>query len=263
MATFGVAEGIAVASVIATAAGTGISMYAQQEQAKAAESAANYNYAIERQNAAVSAAMAERNAQMAQQQAQAQYQVGVNNAAALDAQALAIENQSREQARRLREENDRTKALQKARYAKSGVTSEGSPLAVMAETAGLLELGVQDGTFAADLEARNYRRAAEGERYQAEFSKLDEHLARYNEAAAKTGYAIDLNAAGVNRMARQNDAASMWTSSYGTLLTGLKGIGQDSIGLSDRYQTKKLASMTTPGGPYNPLAPVRKAKAVY
>jgi hypothetical protein len=116
---------------------------------------------------------------------------------------------------------------QRARYAKSGVTSSGSPLAVMAETAGLLELGVADELYKADLERGAFFRKGEAERFQAGFSLLDKASAEYEMAAAafqgkaaEQGYALAMNNARGERAASYNQASALRISSYGSLLEG-------------------------------------------
>lgn len=59
-------------------------------------------------------------------------------------EALNAELESRENIRRRRVEARRFLAMQRARFAKSGVAEEGTPLEVMAETTGRLELEVLD-----------------------------------------------------------------------------------------------------------------------
>lgn len=59
-------------------------------------------------------------------------------------EALRVDMETREQMRRTREENKKLLARQRAKYAASGVTTEGTPLEVMGETAGILELGLLD-----------------------------------------------------------------------------------------------------------------------
>jgi hypothetical protein len=66
------------------------------------------------------------------------------NARVAQNEAQRTEMEARERARRMREENERALGAQRGAYAKSGVTSAGSPLMVMAETAGLGELAVAD-----------------------------------------------------------------------------------------------------------------------
>lgn len=256
---------IAVAGLVASAVGTGISYYGQQQQAQNAQSVANYNAQIAAQNSAVNRQIAAQQAVLAQQQiarnqqltqAQADAQrrnatVLQNNATALEQQGRAAEAQGREQARRMREDNIKKLATQRARYAKSGVTSEGSPLAVMAESAGLLELGVQDLHFQSDLEGRAYDTRAAGERYQADnerfgadftlaadTSAFDASVARYEAAATEAGLRIQSQRDKFDYMAGSATAAGYKAASFGTLVSGA-GSALD-IGANAYGKTRKL-----------------------
>lgn len=265
MADFGVLEVAAIAAVVTSAAGAGMSYYSQQQQASNADAIAQYNYQIQQQNA-------QRNAQIAAQQAAWQQQAFANNqavasrnaaqamavasanqaaanqnAAILADQGRAVESQAREQARRTRDENEKVLAMQRGRYAKSGVVNEGTPLAVMAETAGLLELGVQDAAYEADMTGRAYDRKAELARFEGRQalyegqlagvdaketinqSIFDAGVAKYEAAAQQAGFAIQLNQARVDRMVGQNTAQGYRNASYGTLLSGAGKIA-DSAG---------------------------------
>lgn len=91
--------------------------------------------------------------------------VAQRNAAAQDQEANLVEAQSRERARRQREQNDKVMAAIRAKQGKSNVTFEGSPLQVMAETAGLMELGVADAFYEAGLQSQALRTKADAGRY--------------------------------------------------------------------------------------------------
>jgi DNA primase len=225
---------LAATSVAASIGSAGLSFYGQQQQAAAAQRMADYNYRVAQQQAQMQAQAAQyqaelsyRQSQMAAGAAQSQYQAQLNNAAQYDQQALRVEQEARERARRMREENERMLGAQRARYGKAGVTSAGSPLTVMAETAGLLELGVADELYKADMERSAFYRKGEAERYQAGFSLLDKAAAEYEMAAsrfqgnaARQGYALAMNTARGERMAGQNTASALRTGSYGSLLQG-------------------------------------------
>lgn len=111
---------LAVASLATAAVGTGVAVYGQMQQAKTAKKVGEYTAQTAEANAKATAEAAEYNAQLA------------------EVQALQTEMDSRENIRRKRLENSRYQKSQRARFAKAGVTEEGSPLEVMAETAKLL-----------------------------------------------------------------------------------------------------------------------------
>jgi hypothetical protein len=119
------AAGTAVTALGATLVGTGVQMYGQRQQAKTAER------------------VAERNAKIQENQ------------------ALQTEMDARENARRQRADSKAKLKTQRSRYAKAGVIMEGSPLEVMAETAGLLELDALEIGRQAKGEATRLRAGAE------------------------------------------------------------------------------------------------------
>jgi hypothetical protein len=124
-ASAAMATGMAVTGLAASAVGTGVQMYGQRQQAKTAER------------------VAERNAKIQ------------------EGDALQTEMDARENARRLREDSKSKLKTQRSRYAKAGVINEGSPLEVMAETAGLLELDALEIGNQAKAKATRLRAGAE------------------------------------------------------------------------------------------------------
>lgn len=236
MADFGVTEYIAISAAVISAAtaaaGTGLEMYSQQQQADNATAMANYNYQLQQRNAEISSKIAAQQSQWQQQALANNAITQQNNATALEQQGRAAEAQARAEADRKRMENERLLASQRARYGKAGVVNEGTPLAVMAETAGLLELGVQDAHYQADMTGRAYDRQAELARLDAKNSLFDEGVAKYQGAAQQAGIAIDLSKAEVDRVAGLNTAQGYRTASYGTLISGA---GNTVSGLSDNY----------------------------
>jgi hypothetical protein len=221
-------------ALFASLASAGMSFYGQQQQAAAAQRMANYNFAVAQQQAQLQSKVAQyqselsyRQAEMSSRAAQMQQQAQLSNAAQFDQQAQRVEGEARERARRMRTENERLLGSQRARYGKSGVATAGSPLMVMAETAGLMELGVADELYKADLERTAFFRKGEMERFQSGFSVLDQAAAQYEMAAArfqgqaaKQGYALAINSARGERMAGYNTANALRVGSYGSLLEG-------------------------------------------
>lgn len=116
------------AILLLAAAGTAVTVYGQRQQAKTAK------------------AMGEYNAKLAENQ------------------ALQAEMDATETLRRRRTTNDRILATQASRYAKAGVVEEGTPLAVLAETAGILEMENLDMSRQAGQKASYLRQEAMGSR---------------------------------------------------------------------------------------------------
>ncbi len=206
----------AITAAVATAASAGLAYYGQQQQAAAASRMASYNFAVQKQQM-------EMQAGMARMQADQQYAAGMQNASAMENQALRVEQEARERARRMREENERMLGKQRAAYGAAGVTSEGSPLTIMADSAGLLELAVSDELYRADMERTSFYRKAEVERWQAGFSLIDQAAADYNFASSRFRATPIL-------MEGKNTAQALRVNSYGTLLSGAANTA--SIGMN-------------------------------
>ena len=105
---FVTAAGLAYASLATTAVGTGVAVYGQMQQAKAAEETAEFN------------------AKIATNEANLKEQRGLENI------------------RRQRDQNRRYLSRQRALIAGRGISMEGTALSIMGESASKLELGIQD-----------------------------------------------------------------------------------------------------------------------
>jgi hypothetical protein len=116
----------------------------------------------------------------------------------------------------MRTENERLAGAQRARFGKAGVVMEGTPLAVMAESAGLMELAVSDELYKANNERSAFYRKAEVEKWQAGYSLMDKAAADYN-AATSTFRAQPI------LMEGQNTATALRVNSYGSLISGVSG----------------------------------------
>lgn len=133
---------LALASLATAAVGTGVAVYGQVQAGKTAKAVGKYNSALDEQNAQEVARSAEYNAKLQ------------------EVEAVQVEMDSRENIRRKREENKRYASTQRARFASSGVTEQGSPLEVMAETAALLEMDAQEVNRQAQVNAARLRAGA-------------------------------------------------------------------------------------------------------
>ena len=200
---------IAAIAIIGSLASAGISYYGQQQQAASAQRMAQYNYSIQRQQM-------EMQARMQSIAADQQYQAGMQNAKTMENEGLRVEQEARERARRMRTENERLAGAQRARFGKAGVVMEGTPLAVMAESAGLMELAVSDELYKANNERSAFYRKAEVEKWQAGYSLIDQAAADYN-AATSTFRAQPI------LMEGQNTATALRVNSYGSLISGVSG----------------------------------------
>jgi len=110
---------LAVVSLLTTVASTAMQAKAQREQAKVAEQTAAYNSKLQ------------------------------------ENQAIQGDMEDREAIRRERAVNAKLKGEQRAAIGGSGVTAVGSPLEVLGETAGLMELNIMDSARAAEARRRS------------------------------------------------------------------------------------------------------------
>jgi hypothetical protein len=202
-ATATVLAGVAIAGSLASA---GMSYYGQQQQAASAQRLANYNYQVQLQQMQMQS-------QMQKIAAEQQYAAGMQNAKIMENEGLRVEQEARERARRMRSENEKLLGAQRARFGKAGVTSEGSPLSVMAESAGLMELAVSDELYKANLERSAFYRKADVEKWQAGYSLVDKAAADYNAASASFRAQPIL-------LEGQNTASALRVNSYGSLISG-------------------------------------------
>jgi len=195
---------VLLASLAATAIGTGITMYGQQQQAQQQERMAQYNYSLQQQNIAVQQKMADY-----------QRQVNESNAKQLDNYAAAQEAQGLEQASRTRQEKLRALAMQRGQYAASGVTEEGSPLAVLADTASNYELQAHDMLWKANNDATESR-------FKASMTRTNS-TAEFDLAGIQSN--LDTQRNYLTRMSNLDTAAGTRLASYGTLMNGASNIG--------------------------------------
>lgn len=138
-----------------------------QQQARAAQDAANQNMFMAQRMNLLNQRNLENRSEAQIMAMQNNALIAQRNAAAQDQEANLVEAQARERARRQREQNDKIMASIRAKQGKSNVTFEGSPLLVMAETAGLMELGVADAFYEAGLQSQSLRTKADAGRYGA------------------------------------------------------------------------------------------------
>lgn len=256
MATFGVGETIALTAVslAATAASTGMAYYGQQQQAQNAQAMANYNAAAQRQNADIQARIAQQQSIWNQQTKMAQYQAQQNNATTMENQARAVEAQGRVQADRLREQQERLLATQRAHYAKAGVVNEGSPLAVLADTAKTTELGVQDAAYQTELESRQWQQKAADERFQSGFSLMDASLEKYKQSSIDVSRQMAYREADLTQMEGAAKAQGYQSEAGATLLSGAASFAKEGI--------SGYGQMSSSSNPFPSWVPVRRATAV-
>lgn len=291
-----------VVSAVATAASTGISMYSSQQAASSQAAIADYNRQISQQNAAWQQLAAQRaadtsafNAQLQMFNAQAQQMQGEfnaqaskfqneqmrmqsqftdmqselqkNTAAMLRQQASGEEEQAQLQADRIRKEKARILGLQKSQYARGNVlSSAGSSLWVLSETADLYERQAVDTRLLANLNANKSRYEAGVTDFNAGITALEASAARdqanindkaiefnlnqdmfasslnlgaarmafsdaqFEKVAAGAGYRIAQRQAQLDYMSGMAQSRATAMGAWGSLISGVGQLG--SLGMS-------------------------------
>jgi len=248
-----------VITAIAAVASTGVQMYSADEQSKSQAAIADYNRQINEQNASWQRMAAERaaqaeqfNSQIAMFNAQSQGdQANMNNilvqqqAQQLRAQADGVDTQARQQADRIRAEKARILGLQRSQFAKGGVTPEGSPLAVLADTANLYEMQVADTKLLANLESNKKRYEADMNSLVGDFNMnadlfssamakksaaISFNDAQFAEKAGGAGYRIAMRQAAIEQQAGMATSRATQLGGYAAGASGVAQMGQ--IGLS-------------------------------
>jgi DNA repair exonuclease SbcCD ATPase subunit len=302
-----------IVSAVATAASTGIAMYSSSQAAKSQAAIADYNKQINQQNAQWQMMAAQRaadtaafnsqlqmfNAQSQQMQAQFDQQAATfqneqmrmqsqftdmqaelqkNTAALLRQQAAGEEEQAQAQADRIRKEKARILGLQKSQYAKGNVlSSAGSSLWVLSETAELFERQAVDTRLLANLNASKSRYEAGVTDFNAGITALEASAmrdqaninekaidfnlnqdmfqaqinmdaarmafsdAQFEKSAAGAGYRIAQRQAQLQYMSGMAESRATAMGTWGSLASGIGQLG--SLGMS--YAGMRQAKPTT------------------
>lgn len=241
-----ITTGATAASLIATGVGTGMSYMAQQDEAANQKALADMNYGIQARNAKINATIAKRQANLKKTYSKAAIAAKEVNAKNYEAQADSVEAQGREQARRMREQGASVMAALRSGYAASGVTSEGTPIIAMADTAGKLELAVQDAKWQSDVEANKYRDAAAMERYNQNFDRADILVADYEAQLAKMGQQLNMDEAYFNRASGYAQSSATKTAAYGTLISGVSSMASTVASYAGSSAGQQLFAKKTP-----------------
>lgn len=181
-------------------------------------------------------AMAEYNAAVARNQSialqnQAEYNAAImrNNQLAAEQDADAAERDARVREQKQRQENERMQEMQRAGYAKSGVIMEGTPLAVMGESASNLEMDALEIRRQGLIEKNNYLRQANAYGSQAALYDYQGGIYDFQGQAASTNYTM------------QGNSASR-AGSYG-LATGMMNAGGSLLSGASKYSTTDFDAM--------------------
>lgn len=256
------ATALGIIGILGTGLSAGYSAYSYSQQASAAQQIANYNYATQAASAQAQMQLAIANAQF--QARLAQHEAGLNaymselQAQGYEANAQAIENKiltddsaTREDIRTQRDEFNRLISSQRAQIAKSGVAEAGTPLDILAETAGDAERVIQNMAYENELQRRSGFYEADIQRYQADQARYQGSVTQFlgnaeaqgygiQEVAASIGYQNDLARANIDRLTGTNAASNYRAQATGSILSGLSSIGR---GAYDLYQNTGFRSI--------------------
>lgn len=221
----------AVVTAIAAVTTASVTAYGQQQQAENARKIAEYNAAIQRQQAEINAALANRQNEINQRALELQGQ----QAEVIKQQAGQIEQTANEQQRRARLEQQRMLAAQRAAYAKAGVMTEGSPIAVLAETAGIFELQNQDVAYEADLRSRALQRESELTKFGLQ---SDQYVLDLQSKAAEAARKIGIDESKLTQLQGRAAAEGYKTQSYATLISGVAQAGSTATSYYGRPSTR-------------------------
>ena len=263
----------AIAATAAAVASAGVSIYSASEQSRSQAAMAEYNRMAAEQNASWQRLAGERAAQAEQfnaqiagfnadaqgQQAQMNRQMLGQQSDQLRAQATAQDAQARDQAGRIRAEKDRILGLQRSQFAAGGVTPEGSPLAVLADTANLYEMQVNDTKLLANLETNKKRREAGLNDIIGDFNfnadtfasvmsskaaKLSLDDAKFAEETAGAGYRINLRQADIEQRAGMSQSRGTLMAGYGSALSNISQAGYYGSQAAGGYTPSKPKAST-------------------
>lgn len=242
---------LAIATFVVAAAGTGYAVYAQQQQAKQAERMAAYNAAQQQQNALAQYKIAQQQQAVQSHMIEYERQAQINAANASRQQADVVVSQTQESIRRAREHKMRVLASQRAAYAGAGVLTEGTPLAVLAETAGNFETAIADQLYEGELKQHELHYRAALQEQGAELTGFDKALLSIDNAAARAGLGSARRAAELTRLQGKADAQGYRMQSYATLLSGAsRMVGSFS---DMQYQGAMLQMLQQRQGAYQPV----------
>lgn len=245
---------LAITSAVTSAVGTGISVAGGLSQARRANSLAQYNALAQTQNAREQQQAAMLNAAMMRQQsgytaaqarmndalAQSEAQARFNNAQTLRNQAEAQTSADRENIKRTQLEQSRFTGSQRASIAGSGVVESGSPLEILAESAGDMQAALNEQQYQSELGRRQTLGRASLEQFGGEMARshagidlwsglaeanLQKQSARLEEQRGASLYRQGQRQAEITRMGGAADAQGARYGAYGSLFSGLGQIG--------------------------------------
>lgn len=246
---------VSILSLAATAVGTGVSYFGQQQAAKNSAAMAQYNYQLQTQQIAQQTAIMQAQSEAQAQQAEYQAAIAGQNSTILMQQASVVRDsylatsEADKRAGEVAADRERDNARrflseQTNKAGASGFELAGTPLDSLASAAGILELRAQDQFQQGEIGARKATELGDVESYRLEGEARNQDISgsmslyqaaadRWNGETAIGKQKLDMYGAEVNRMAGMNQAAGYKMASYGTLFSGFANLGS---GLMKSYE---------------------------
>lgn len=236
-------------ALIASAVGSGVSFIGQMQQARAQQAIAAQNASLQMENARIESSTLRAQSEIqkitaAQNKrlAEAEGAARLNNAATLRERASIQDELNAINIRKKREEYGRVQATQKARYAAAGIVeSTGSPLSMIAETAGLIQRDIGETVYANELQQQGLYREAALQRLGGEYALAGATLdygsemseARLRESSASATLLTGQRQAQITGMAGRAQASGIRAGAFGNLLSSGAGLA------AQHYQFKQ------------------------
>lgn len=233
------------ATIVISLAAAGYSAYAQNEAADKAEQMANYNAEMQKRNNEMNYRIAEQNNEYQRKLIEINAQQQRNDAAMVDNQAVTNFEQAREQIRRTRQEKAQMLSRQRASYAAAGVLTQGSPVEVLAETAGLYELQAADALYQNDLQNKELAYRADVLRQGGDVEAYKQNLVNLDAYSAKVARDTGQAQTSLNRLSALNEVSGMRMAATGTLISAAAGATSTAYTGYQKSGTSRAATTGT------------------
>lgn len=227
---------LAVTAIAATVIGAGVSAYGSYAQGQSQKNIALFNAHQQEREASAQLLSLQTQAALQKQQADANFklrsaesQARMNNAEAIEAQALAQDGVNRANLRKRREDFSRLQGEQRAAIAASGVAeASGTPLDLLAETARTIQQDQEEQHYAGEVQRRTLFSEAAMERLGGKLAIAGATLDRdssvaeagLREAAGKAEYLAGMRTAQITRLTGSAARTAANYQAAGTLLSG-------------------------------------------
>lgn len=233
----GITATLLIAGTIIAVAGAGVSAYGQYQSGKTQEAISNFNASQQERQARISMLSMQTQAAQQRQQAEenfklrsAEAQARLNNAKAIEQQALTQDQINRENLAKRREDFARMQGTQRAAIAASGVSeSSGTPLDLLAETAAKIQIDQEEQFYAGEVQRRTLFSEAATERLGGKLALAGATLnkdsqvaeAGLRDSAAKAEFLAGIRSAEITRLTGSAAARNSRYAAGATLLSGL------------------------------------------